>query len=219
MLFVFWSVRGGSGVTTLATAVALAEPHAVLIEGGADARTMLSRSPHLPTDRDQPEQGLGEWIDASVEPDALTNLIHGEKPALIRLGNVEATNTPHRLAPGIDWLTNSFRSVVVDLGTAEGVLPSALVAAADRSILVLRPCMQSIRSAVASNRAADGVVIVGDGQRSIRSNDVGQLLGIPVLATVPTSMAVADAVNRSTLATSVPRVLQRTAAHVRRGAL
>jgi hypothetical protein len=101
--------------------------------------------------------------------------------------------------------------VVVDAGVVRrcgGVDPLVgVVAAADHSRMVVRPCYLVLRAGVAADERPAGVVVVEEPGRALVSRDVADVLAAPVMATVPLDPAVARAVDAGVLARRPPRVL------------
>ena len=101
--------------------------------------------------------------------------------------------------------------VVLDAGVVRrcgGVDPLVVaVAAADHSLMVVRPCYLVLRAGVATEERPDGVVVVEEPGRALVSRDVADVLAAPVMATVPLDPAVARAVDAGVLARRLPRVL------------
>jgi Cellulose biosynthesis protein BcsQ len=79
MRTVFWSAKGGSGVTVTAAALALATPDCLLVDLGGDAALALGF--------DEPSIGLFAWLHATQEVDAsaLDRLIVSVRPGLALL--------------------------------------------------------------------------------------------------------------------------------------
>jgi hypothetical protein len=108
------------------------------------------------------------------------------------------------------------RPVVVDAGLVRprGVAdPGAghvLAAAAGRSLLVMRPCLLAVRRAQAVGLRPSGVVLVAEPGRALGPHDVEQLLGAPVVGTVPHDPVVARRVDAGLLALRVPRAVERS---------
>jgi hypothetical protein len=101
-------------------------------------------------------------------------------------------------------------AVVVDCGVpVAGDVAATVASAADRSLLVMRPCFLALRRAIAAPMRPSGVVLVAEPQRALGSGDVEAVLGVPVLAEVPHDPSIARAVDAGLLATRLPRVLDR----------
>jgi hypothetical protein len=90
MRTVFWSAKGGSGVTVTAAALALTTPDCLLVDLGGDAALALGF--------DEPPIGLLTWLHATQEVDvsALDRLIVSVRPGLALLP--AGTTRPEPLA-------------------------------------------------------------------------------------------------------------------------
>ena len=218
MVVACWSAKGGSGTTVvsvgLAAVLAGASPSgALLVDLAGDVPSVLG----MP---DPTGPGVGGWLGAGsdVPADALARL-EVEGPGGIRLlpcgapgsaGTADAGRAPVLAA----LLAADPRPVVVDCGSALSGVVRSVMAAAGESLLVLRPCYLSLRSAQRAPVRPTGVVVVcGDG-RAIGPDDVAAALGVPVVATVGADPAVARAVDAGTLGHRLPRSLRRSLAHV-----
>ena len=106
------------------------------------------------------------------------------------------------------------REVVVDLGSSP-FLPSSgravLLAAADVSLLVIRPCYLALRLALQSPFRPTGVVLLRDEGRALKAADVEAALGVGVVAEIAVDPGVARAVDSGLLNTRLPRALERSA--------
>ncbi len=122
---------------------------------------------------------------------------------LLPVGRGQARTT--RWAELARALTDAGREVVVDAGRWP-VAPE-LLGAADRSLLVVRPCYLALRRAAAVPVRPTGVVLVTEEGRALGRRDVEQVLGVPVVAEVPVVPAIARAVDAGLLAGRVPVAL------------
>lgn len=193
MLIACWSAKGGAGTTvvTAALGLVLARRHpagALLVDLAGDLPAALGLAPDppspLPPTGEVPVGGMPLALRAVAEP------------------------------PDADELRRDRRVVVADCGRVDGPDGPAgpghrLAAAADRSLLVLRPCYLALRRAVATELRPDGVVLVAEAGRAITAGDVADALGVPVLAEVLVTDAVARAVDAGLLASRLPRSLVR----------
>jgi hypothetical protein len=102
-------------------------------------------------------------------------------------------------------------TVVVDAGLVRDADDPAgsVVARADRSLLVLRPCYLALRRAQRSSLRRDGIVLVAEPERSLSAHDVEACLGTPVVAQIPVHPAVARAVDAGLLVARMPAPLRR----------
>ena len=213
-----WSAKGGSGTTVvsvgLAAVLAAASPGgALLVDLAGDVPSVLG----LP---DPTGPGVGGWLAAGPEvpADALARL-EVQGPGGIRLlscGAPGSTGTadPARGEVLAALLAADARPVVVDCGSELTVVVRSVLATAGESLLVVRPCYLSLRSAQRAPVRPTGIVVVcGDG-RAIGPDDVAVALGVPVVAAIAADPAVARAVDAGTLGHRLPRSLRRSLHHV-----
>ena len=191
MFAVCWSVKGGSGTTVVAAALALllarrSGPGSLLVDLAGDQPAALG----LP-EPDGP--GLAGWFEAgrSVPADGLNRL---EVAVVDRLHLVPRGHGPlgptgrAEVLAGV--LAADGRSVVADVGVPSwaevGPDPAAavLAAAATTSLLVTRACYLSLRRAVAAPMRPTGIVVVAEPGRALDRHDVEQVVGAPVVAEV-----------------------------------
>jgi len=214
MLVACWSAKGGSGTTVVAVALATvlsrsSPAGAVLADLAGDVPAVLG----LP-EPDGP--GLLDWLaaGADVPVDALARIELAGPGGLRVLPRGRPAASPEAGSGGrgdvlAAVLAADPRPVVVDCGRVDaGDGSSAVVAAAaERSLLVLRPCFLGLRRAVDAPIRATGVVLLTDDARILGAADVEATLGIPVVARVRVNDAVARAVDAGLLAGRVPRTL------------
>lgn len=215
MFWTFVSPKGGVGVSILAAAVAseLSKHQRVtLVDFGGDQADIFGL--------DRPRgsaPGLAEWFDAdtSVGVEALSNL------------EVEVTPTlrliPAGLRPvGGDLAPERCAQLVADLGGTGTVLAdvgvigadvfagsSVVVAASDRSTLVVRSCYLTLRRAQRLPLVFDDVVEIVEGGRALQTLDIEAALGRPVTSRTPIDPAVARAVDAGLFPRRIPRQLRR----------
>jgi hypothetical protein len=200
-----WSVKGGSGTTVVAAALALAlartQPTA-LVDLAGDLPAALG----LP---DLEGFGLADWLAAGPEvpSEALDRIAVPAAPGL----TLFPRGAPLGLGSGDDLVTalGGRGTVVADCGVIEPDRPTWAVAAqAQQSLLVLRPCYLALRRAVACPLRPSGVVLVDEPGRSLVRADFEVALGVPVRAQVPWTEAVARSVDAGLLASRMPRALR-----------
>ena len=85
-----------------------------------------------------------------------------------------------------------------------------VAAAADVSLLVLRPCYLALRRAVDAPIRPSGVVLVVESGRTLGRADVEDVLGVPVRAVVRWKEEIARAVDAGLLVRALPNELQRS---------
>jgi MinD-like ATPase involved in chromosome partitioning or flagellar assembly len=213
MVIACWSVKGGSGTTVVAAALALrlarSSPSVVLADLAGDAPAVLG----------QPEaagQGLLDWLAAGpdVAADALDRLALDVAPGLAllpagaRRGQRSGTAGDGERLVGALAAMRPHRVAVVDCGSIADDAALGVAAAATRSLLVIRPCFLALRRAVAAPLRPSAVVLVVEPDRTLGAADVEDVLGVPVFA-VPCDPVVARAVDAGLLASRLPRTLDR----------
>jgi MinD-like ATPase involved in chromosome partitioning or flagellar assembly len=220
MLVACWSVKGGAGVSVVAAALAhrLAVDHAsaLLVDLGGDQPDITGVPSHA-------APGVADWLAGgdAVPADSLSRL------------EIALTDGLHLLPRGhgvmefgersmvlLAMLARDSRPVVVDCGVPlhrpgcpDAEFALAVASAATRSLLVMRPCLASLRRALAAPLRPSGVVVVQEGGRALDAGDVAEVLSVPVVAEVPVDPAVARTVDAGLLLARPPRPLQRGLRH------
>jgi len=206
-----WSVKGGSGTTVVAASLGLlaasAPGGALLVDLAGDIPAALG----LP----QPSgPGVRDWLtaDAGVEADAIEHLSEPASPGLrvVPAGADEADRPPARARVELlaRTLAEQDAEAVVDLGVAT---PSwqPLLARADTSLLVIRPCYLALRRATTLTSRPTGIVLVREPGRALGRREVEDVTGVRVLAEVDVEPSIARAVDAGLLASRLPRGLSR----------
>jgi len=225
VLTVLWSPKGGVGVSVVAASLAVAKAERADADPEEDPVSSTSRGTDVllvDTCGDLPSvlgiarpagPGLREWAATNEhDPAALLRLT---VPVVDGLRLLPAGDGPPPTEDSVgavmDALSATGLDVVVDAGVVRrcgGVDPLVVaVAAADHSLMVVRPCYLVLRAGVAAEERPDGVVVVEEPGRALVSRDVADVLAAPVMATVPLDPAVARAVDAGVLARRLPRVL------------
>lgn len=223
MVVTCWSVKGGSGATVVAAALAAILGRrdgvpALLVDLGGDGPTVLG----IP-EPDGP--GVADWLAAG---DAV-GIAAIERLQRHAADGIDLVARGRRMPAGAErarqlgeHLRSLDRSVVIDVGRLESP-PSgsesddtrrALLECSDRSWLVTRPCFLSLRRALAVGRRPDGIVLIEEAGRALGRTDVEDVLGAPVVATLPVDAAVARAVDAGLLVARLPAALARPLAAV-----
>ena len=198
MLTICWAAKGGSGTTTfVATAGLHLRAPALLVDLAGELPVVLGLA-------EASGAGVHDWLVSDAGPERLDRLT---LPVRDALGLLPAGGTrAHPASTRWDDLAQALRgerAVIVDAGT--GPPPPALAAAADRSLLVTRPCYLSLRRAVALGARPTGIVLVRETGHALRAADVEHALGAPVVTTVDVDPMVSRAVDAGLLTTSLPR--------------
>jgi hypothetical protein len=84
------------------------------------------------------------------------------------------------------------------------------VSAATVSLLVIRPCYLALRRAAVAPVRPTGIVLVTELSRALSRKDVESVLGVPVVAEVPSDPSIARAVDAGLLAGRFPKILARS---------
>jgi MinD-like ATPase involved in chromosome partitioning or flagellar assembly len=223
MLIACWSPKGGSGTTVVSCGLAL-----VLARSQAEARShtpgvlIADLSGDVPAVLGLPTPatpGLVDWLAAGpdVPGAALARLEVDAGPGLRLLAwGGELSAAAATAAEGAERgeelseaLAAGGRVVVADCGSAAGGAALAVAAAADVSLLVLRPCYLALRRALAAPIRPSAVVLVDEPGRALTRRDIEDVLGVPVRAEVDFDPSIARAVDAGLLAGRVPRALER----------
>jgi hypothetical protein len=213
VLVACWSVKGGAGTTVVAASLALmlarrSPGGAMLADLAGDGSAVLG----LP---EPSSPGLAGWLASGgdVPADALGRLEVPAGQGLALLPRGAGRLEPSRAAVLAAVLDGGSRPVVVDCGASSEPAVRAVVAAAQRSILVTRTCYLALRRLCDPPLHPTGVVIVHEPGRVLGRADVERLVAAPVVAEVAVDPAVAVAVDAGLLAGRLPRSLERSLRH------
>jgi hypothetical protein len=212
MVTLCWAAKGGSGTTVVAAALALSTKRpSLLVDLDGEIPAVLGLA-----EPDRP--GVADWLASKATPDHLANLMvdvaphawllpwrSGERQTVREDAESDRWDELGRWLH--NWSTHGDCDVTVDAGTGEP--PAGLLAHADRSLLVTRPCYLSLRRAIRSATRPTGIVLVHEPGRALSQRDVERAIGVAVEATVSLDPAVARAVDAGLLATRLPRVIAR----------
>ena len=212
MLVCFWSPKGGSGASVMAAAAALVlarETDARIVDLAGDQPAVLGVA-------HDPVPGLLDWMRAGpgAPTDALEHLAVDVAPRLSLLpaglahGEECVPEAGAALAVALDA---DPRPAVCDLGRLDDPARRAFVEVAGTAVVVLRGCYLGLRRAVRhpAITEASGAIFIDEHGRSLGAHDVEDVLGIPVLASIPARTAIARAVDAGVLASRLPDTLAR----------
>jgi len=216
MLVCFWSPKGGSGTSVMAAAAALVlarETDARIVDLSGDQPAVLGLA-------HDPVPGLLDWMRAGpgAPTDALEHLAVEVAPRLslfpagLTHGDACAPEAGAALAVALDA---DPRPAVCDLGRLDDPARRAFVEVAGIAVVVVRGCYLGLRRAVRhpAITEANGAILIDEHGRSLGAHDVEDVLGIPVLASIPARTAIARAVDAGVLATRLPDTLGRPLHH------
>ena len=216
-MIVCWSVKGGSGTTVVAAALALvlAQHH----EAGARLIDMSGDTPSALGMSEPASEGISEWLSATDHPgaEALNNLM---LPVTAHLGViprgrniiVPSLVNPDRLRDLALAITESDLPTIVDAGSGASTIP--IIEYATRSLLIIRPCYLALRRASLLTTPPHGVIVITEPGRALGVHDIESVVGAPVLAEIPFDPAIARAVDAGLLAGRVPTLLAKHLADV-----
>jgi MinD superfamily P-loop ATPase len=211
-MIVCWSVKGGSGTTVVAAALALvlAQRH----EAGARLVDMSGDTPSALGMSEPASEGIAEWLSAADHPgvEALNNLM---LPVTAHLGviprghNVIVPSLVNldRLRDLAEVIAQSTMPTVVDAGSGLAAIP--IIEHATRSLLIIRPCYLALRRASLLTTKPHGIIVIAEPGRALGVHDVESVVGAPVLAEIPFDPAIARAVDAGLLAGRVPTLLAK----------
>ncbi|MGI8793135.1 MAG: hypothetical protein ACR2H3_08165 [Acidimicrobiales bacterium] len=208
MLIACWSAKGGSGTTTVATALALllakrSPGGALLVDLAGDIPMVLGRPRPV-------GPGVAEWSTSpGVTSAALQRLVEQGEANIGVLTRGEGPIDGERAAEGLAFLAGADHPVVVDCGVIDdaGSVAIPVAAAANLSLLVTRACYLGLRRAVAAPIRPSAVVLVEEKHRTLGPAEVSSTLGVPIRAIVPIDSGVARAVDTGLLSVRMPRSL------------
>jgi len=206
-----WSVKGGSGTTVVAASLGLlaasAPGGALLVDLAGDIPAALG----LP----QPSgPGVRDWLtaDAGVEAEAIEHLSEPASPGLrvVPAGGDGADRPPSRARVELlaHTLADQDAEAIVDLGVPRASW-QPLLARADTSLLVIRPCYLALRRATTLPSRPSGIVLVREPGRALGRREVEDVTGVRVMAEVDVEPSIARAVDAGLLASRLPRGLSR----------
>ena len=210
-MIVCWSVKGGSGTTVVAAALALVL--AQRLDIGARLIDMSGDTPSALGMSEPASEGIAEWLSATDHPgaEALNNLM---LPVTAHLGViprgrniiVPSLVNPDRLRDLALAVAQSPMPTVVDAGSGLATIP---ILHATRSLLIIRPCYLALRRASLLTNPPHGVIVITEPGRALGVHDVESVVGAPVLAEIPFDPAIARAVDAGLLAGRVPTLLAK----------
>ncbi len=215
MLVCFWSPKGGSGTSVIAAASALVlarETDARIIDLSGDQPAVLGLA-------HDPVPGLLDWMRAGpgAPADALEHLAVDVAP---RLDAAPRGRRARRRPPMPEAgaalavaLDADPRPGVCDLGRLDDPAAPAFAEVAGVGIVVVRGCYLGLRRAVRHPAITDaiGAILIDEHGRSLGAPDVEDVLGLPVLATIPARTSIARAVDAGCAADPAARQSRPTA--------
>jgi hypothetical protein len=219
VLLALWSPKGGSGTSVVAAALAIiaaGQGETRLADLGGDQPAILGLPPL------RSPATLVDWLGAApaAPTEWLDDMAVPVVPGLSLLAGGPAAN--HASPEAGAALAVALRDggpAIVDLGSGADNCDGAgraIVDVADSALMVLRPCYLALRLAVADPRRASsaGAILVEEPGRALDADDVGAVVGVPVVGRVPVRAEIARAVDAGVVRDRLPAALARAAGDV-----
>jgi hypothetical protein len=198
-----WSVKGGSGTSTVAAALAMLSPTLdhppLLVDLSGDAHTIVGVDAPV-------NVGLSDWFDSQAGPAVLDTLcVHTKSSIDVLPTTVPIGSNPRRWDEFVAWLDDQAlrRHIVVDAGH----YPRPTLTA--QSLLVVRPCYLAIYRAAKSSNPPVGIVLIRESERTLTNADIEAAVGAPIVAEIPIDPSIARSVDAGLINARIPRTLAR----------
>jgi hypothetical protein len=149
-----------------------------------------------------PAAGFRDWWQSGLGGDALLRLAVAVSPALRLVGAGDIS------IPFLDREFDCKSDVVTvfDVGTVRNeIIAAHVVEASDTSLLITRPCYLAARRASSASLRIDGLIVVEERGRVLQAKDLAEVVGAPVLATLPWDSSIARIIDAGRLGNRVPR--------------
>lgn len=208
---VFWSVRGGAGVSVVAAISAI---HAIRDDRDALLVDLDGGLPSILGIAHPEGPGIGEWSQApsDLPVDALSHLEVPLLPGLSFLTRGAGPVAPDRVGLLAALLGSDPRTVIVDAGQLAAAPERAdLARVAGASILVTAACPAALEHLAGSTSAPSGVVVVHRHVCHGGTAAVARAASAPILAELEHDPALARAVDLGLLGRRLPRRVVRAA--------
>lgn len=218
MITTVWSVKGGAGASVVAAALAVLRAEsrddaAGPADGPVELVDLCGDLPAVLGVARPSGPGVRDWLQGPAPDPAALHRLSVPVVEGLRLVPAGEGAPVTDVGPLEQALSDRAADVVVDAGVLGGRC-GADWEPFGRSLLVVRPCYLALRAAVALQRRPDAAVVVEEPGRALVARDVGDVLGVPVVATVPLDPAVARAVDAGVLCRRVPRSLVDALRHL-----
>jgi hypothetical protein len=126
----------------------------------------------------------------ATEPNAVTEVVPNLDLVAI---------DPDKVADEID--TTGYEVAVIDFGQKRPTVGTATI--------VTRACYLVLRRALAVTPPPDNAIVIAEPGRALDTTDVASVLGLPIVATIPTDPSVARTVDAGLLAARIPHAIER----------
>lgn len=214
MLITLWSTKGGAGCSVVAALLALHHARrggpVTLVDLGHDQSAILGLPP-------APGPGLADLarLGSGVDPQAVDDIAVDVAPGvrLLHGGDGPYPSSAHT----VELVRGHGGTVIVDAGAVVGwhhPWAPGFAAAADRSVLVTRPCYLALRHGADPPVRPSEVVVVREPGRAFGNDDIAAAVGAPVVLELAVDPSVARAVDSGLLTSRVARGIIREMAVV-----
>jgi len=202
-VYACWTVKGGSGSTVFAAALALElagrGKNTTIIDFGGDVPSVLGLA-------EPAGRGVRDWLaDQGRQADELHGLgFHASKHLRVipaGSGSSFDGDALHTMCALLD------HNSVVDFGTLRP--PDSVRKDVSNDWLVIRPCYLALRRASRLTDPPKGVVVIKESWRALTSRDIQAVVGAPVVAEITVCDTVARSVDAGLLATKLPKRLSK----------
>lgn len=209
MVVAVWSVKGGSGASSVAAMLAVGQVEhaydALLVDMCGDMAAVLG----VDEDTDQP--GVTDWCAAPAsDPEALRRLEVQARTGLQLLphGTTSLVSDPQ---PLLRALADNGRDVIIDCGLVvdDRGFRHRVVQAATTSLVVVRPCYLNLRMLQRSSLTPTGVVVITEKRRVLGRADIEVAANAPVVAEIACDSTIARCIDAGLVSARLPRSLVR----------
>lgn len=207
MVTAVWSMKGGSGVTSVVCLLALAQAEraepTMIVDLDGDIPAVLGMS-------DSDEPGLADWYATpSRSPGTLARIRRELQPdlhAIVR-GDGDLVGEPDALMQALAHLEHVS---IIDCGMLASPIAAGVAGAATQRLIVTRPCYLALRASRETPVSPTGVVMIEERGRSLGRSDIEAVVGAPVIAQVAVDPAIARAIDAGLMSSRLPRTLVRS---------
>lgn len=206
MATALWSMKGGSGVSSVACMLAIAQVEraspTALLDLDGDVPALLGMN-----ETDGP--GLADWLATpSRSSSTLARITQDVAPDLQVIVRGKGVLSPDAEVL-VEALADFDQLTIVDCGTLSTAVAVGMAAAATQRLVVTRPCYLALRALRATPVRPTGVIMVDERGRALGRSDVEAVVGAPVIASIASDPAIARALDAGLLSTRLPRGLIR----------
>jgi hypothetical protein len=196
-----YSVKGGQGTSTVTAALAVvsARQQPTLVIESGDVGLILGQIWGQKSNHDR--------LLLAPEPCRVPGQPGRPETVVANLDVVQVSNAfAGTIESELHDLARNYAHVVIDFGVIRSGLP---IDRCVTSVMVVRNCFLALRHAIELVQRPDHIIAVQSTHRHLRIDDIEAVLGQKVLATIDDSPDIGASIDAGTLATAMPRTLQR----------